>query len=146
MCIRDRETLEQARRGQAVFVESYGAEQVAIVDALDYHLLRAVATYRSQPPAPISNPEMAPRGLADAAVRERVAAAAGDVQEAWDVIMASYLDGDISLGRAGALLNMQRFDLQGRFNRLGLPARLGPLNIHETRAEYEVLLQGDDQA
>lgn len=141
---RTRETIELARRGQAVFVESYGAEQVAIVDALDYHLLRAVAAYRSQPLAPISSPEMAPRGLADVAVQERMAAAAGDAQEAWDVIMASYLDGDISLGRAATLLNMSRFELLGRFNRLGLPARLGSLTIHEARTEYEVLLQGDN--
>ena len=89
---------------------------------------------------------MAPRGLADAAVRKEWLRLPGDVQEAWDVIMASYLDGDISLGRAATLLKMQRFDLLGRFNRLGLPARLGPLNIHETRAEYEVLLKSDDQA
>ncbi len=140
---RTREAIEQARRGQAVFIESYGAEQVAIVDALDYHLLRAVAGYRSQPPAPVSNPEMTPRGLTEATVQARVAAAGGDTQEAWDVIMTAYLDGDISLGRAAALLGTQRFDLLTRFNRLGLPTRLGPQSINEARAEYEVMQDGD---
>lgn len=136
---RTRETIEQARRGQAVFVESYGAEQVAIVDALDYHLLRTVAAYRSQPLAPAGNPEQAPRGLTDEAVQENVAAAGGDVQAAWDLVIAAYLDGDISLGRAATLLAIDRFDLLARFNRLGLPARLGPLNVQEARAEYEAL-------
>lgn len=87
---RARETIEQARRGQAVAVESYGAEQVAIVDALDYHLLRAVAAHRSQPPVPASSPNMTPRGLASIAVAARAAAVGGDVQEAWDLVMAAY--------------------------------------------------------
>ncbi len=140
---RTRETIEQARRGHVVFVESYGAEQVAIIDAQDYHLLRAVAAYRSQPAAPINDPAAAPRGLTESAVQERVAAAGGDLQEAWDVVVAGYLAGDISLGRAAALLGVERFDLLARFNRLGLPARVGAQSIHEARAEYETLQDHD---
>jgi hypothetical protein len=140
---RTRETIEQARRGHVVFVESYGAEQVAIVDAQDYHLLRAVAAYRSQPPAPIDDPAAAPRGLTETVVQARVAAAGGDVQEAWDAVVAAHLAGDISLGRAAALLGTERFDLMARFNRLGLPARLGAQTIQEARAEYEVLQRAD---
>jgi predicted HTH domain antitoxin len=37
-------------------------------------------------------------------------------------VVAAYLDGDISLGRAALLLGLSRFDLLARFNRLGLPA------------------------
>ncbi|HBY95358.1 MAG TPA: hypothetical protein DEP84_15635, partial [Chloroflexi bacterium] len=52
-----RQVVDQARRGQPVMVESYGQEQVAIVDAIDYRLLRAVAAYGAAPPhpAPISD-------------------------------------------------------------------------------------------
>ena len=136
---RTRETIEQARRGQPIFVESYGAEQVAIVDALDYHLLAAVAAYRSQPPAPILDPGMAPRGLSVTAKQEKVAAAGGGNQAVWDAVITAYLDGDISLGRAATLVGIDRFDLLARFNRLGLPARLGPATVDEARAEYTAL-------
>ena len=40
---RTRQIVNQARRGGAVIVESYGEEQVAILDAADYRCLRAVA-------------------------------------------------------------------------------------------------------
>ena len=52
---RTREAIEYAQRGQTVFIESYGAEQAAIVDARDYHLLRAAAIYRSQPLTPVNS-------------------------------------------------------------------------------------------
>jgi len=132
---RTREMIEQARRGHVVFVESYGAEQVAIVDAQDYHLLRAVAAYCSQPSAPINDSAAVPRGLTEVILQARVAAAGGDVQEAWDLVVAAYLAGELSLGRAAMLLGTERFDLLARFNRLGLPARLGAQSIHEARAE-----------
>ena len=38
---RTRQIVNQARRGGAVIVESYGEEQVAILDAADYRCLRA---------------------------------------------------------------------------------------------------------
>ncbi|MBK6432543.1 hypothetical protein [Candidatus Amarolinea dominans] len=136
---RTRQAIEQAQRGQAVFIESYGAEQVAIVDVLDYRLLRAAATFRSQMSAPVNNPDLPPAGLTETAVQARVAAAAGDVQEAWNMIIAAYLAGDISLGRTATLLNMSRFELLARFNRFGLPMRMGALSIHEAQAEYETI-------
>ena len=126
-----REAIEHAQRGQTVFIESYGAEQAAIVDARDYHLLRAAAIYRCQPLTPVNNPDAAPRGLTDMEIQNK--AAAGDIQEVWDVVIAAYLDGDISLGRAALLLGLQRFDLLARFNRLGLPALLGTLNLKEAQ-------------
>ncbi len=141
---RTRQAIEQAQRGQAVFIESYGAEQVAIVDVLDYRLLRATATFRSQMSAPVNNPDLPPAGLTETAVQARVAAAAGDVQEAWNMIIAAYLAGDISLGRAATLLNLSRFELLARFNRIGLPMRMGALSIHEAQAEYGTI-QGENR-
>ncbi|HEX6387345.1 MAG TPA: hypothetical protein VF177_21975 [Anaerolineae bacterium] len=134
-----RQTIEQARRGQTILVESYGEEQVAILDALDYRLLRAVALYRSRPEAPIREPTAALRGLAMETVEAAIAAADGDPQAAWDLVITAYLDGDVSLGRAAELLKLSRFDLTARFNRLGLPLRLGPATVAEARAEVEAL-------
>jgi hypothetical protein len=134
-----RQTIEQARRGQAVLVESYGEEQVVILDALDYRLLRAVATYRSQPAAPVHEETAVPQGLATEEVEAAVFKSGGDVQAAWDKVITAYLDGHISLGRAATLLQLSRFELMGRFNRLGLPLRLGPSSVTEARAELDAL-------
>jgi len=75
----------------------------------------------------------------EAEVEEAIADAGGDVQGAWNRVIAAYLDGDISLGRAAQLLGLSRFDLMERFNRLGIPLQLGPANVEEARAELEVL-------
>ena len=138
-----RRAIEQARRGQTVLVESYGEEQVAIVDALDYRLLRAVALYRAHPEAPARDKTAVPQGLSEEAVDTAVSQAAGDPQAGWDRIITAYLDGHISLGRAAALLKLPRFDLTARFNRLGLPLRLGPASIAAGRAEYNTLVDGN---
>jgi prevent-host-death family protein len=138
---RARQVVEQARRGRPVFIASYGEEQVVVLDAADYRCLRAVAAYYALPPhpAPVNDPTLAPRGLDQAEVQAGVAAA-GDPQAAWDRVIAAYLDGDISLGRAAQLLGVDRFDLQERLNRLGLPLRLGSATPAEARQELANLL------
>jgi prevent-host-death family protein len=138
---RTRQVVDQARRGRAVIIESYGEEQVAVVDAGDYRCLQAMAAYYSLPqhPAPALDSALAPRGLEEEEVQGAVAAAGGDAQAAWDRVLTAYFDGDISLGRAAHLLRISRFDLQDRLNRLGLPLRLGPANGAEAQREVEVL-------
>jgi predicted HTH domain antitoxin len=136
---RTRQAVEQARRGQTILVESYGEEQVAIIDALDYRLLRALAHYRSRPISPIEDVHIAPRGLSEETLKTTISQAAGDIQAAWDIVISTYLDGDISLGRAAELLNLSRFELMARFNRLGLPLQLGTTTIAEAQAEVDAL-------
>ena len=136
---RTRDAIEHAQRGETVFIESYGAEQAAIVDARDYRLLRAVAVFQSRPLAPATDPTATPQGLSEQEVQRRVDAGGGDPQEAWDLVIAAYLDGDIRLVRAAVLLGLARFDLLARFNRLGLPAQLGTLSLQEAAAEYDTL-------
>lgn len=140
---RTREAIEHAQRGETVFIEGYGAEQAAIIDAREYHLLRAVAVYRKRLLAPVTYAETAPRGLTEDEIQARVVASGGDRQEAWDAVIAAYLDGDISLGRASLLLGLSRFDLQARFNRLGLSSVPGPFSLNEAKAEYTALQTGD---
>ena len=134
-----RQTLEQVRRGQTVLVESYGEEQVAIVDALDYRLLRAAAAYRARPDAPVQDASAIPQGLTAETIAAAQAAAGGDPQVVWEQVVTAYLEGHISLGRAATLLQQSRFELQARFNRLGLPLRLGPTTTAEGQAEYNAL-------
>lgn len=138
---RTRQIMEQARRGRPVIVESYGEEQVALLDAADYRCLRAIAAYFALPPhpAPVNDPTLAPRGLDEAEVQAAVAAAEGDPQAAWNRILAAYLDGDISLGRAAHLLGVDRFELTERFSRLGLPLHLGSATPAEARRELASL-------
>ena len=134
-----RKAIEQARRNGPVMVESYGEEQVAIMDAIDYRLLRAAAGYHSREDAPINNAEALPAGLSAEAVEDFVSENEGCPQARWDRVMSAYLDADISLGRAAVLLGISRFELQDRLNTLGLPIHLGPRTVEEARREYEAL-------
>ncbi len=138
---RTRQVVDQARRGRAVIVESYGEEQVAILDAADYRCLRAMAAYYALPPhpAPATDDALEPRGLDEGDVQQALAAADGDVQAGWNRVIGAYLDGDISQGRAAQLLGVSRFDLQQRFNRLGLPLRVGPATLDAARREAAAL-------
>lgn len=132
-----RKMLERARRGQTLFVRSYGEEQITIMDALDYRLLRAVASYRGRTDAPIADREQTPQGLSEMQVQE--AAKGDDLQAVWNLVTGAYLDGDISLGRAALLLEMNRFELSARFNRLNLPLRLGLLDSEDILVERGAL-------
>lgn len=138
---RARQVVDQARQGRTLIVESHGEEQVAILDVLDYRLLRAVAAYHTAPPhrTPISDETLSPRGLAEEEVEKATADAGGDVQAAWNQVIAAYLDGEISLGRAAQLLGLSRFELSERFTRLDIPLHLGPASLEEARSELEAL-------
>ena len=134
---RTREAIDQVLTGQVVMIENDGAEQATLVNAKDYHLLCAVAAYHGRPESPVNDSQASPRGLSESEVQNR--AAAGGRQGVWDMVIASYLDGEISLGRAAILLGLQRFDLLVRFDRLGLPVRVGPATLREAQADYEAL-------
>ena len=135
---RTRYVLEQARRGRTMIVESYGEEQVAILDILDYRILRTVAVYHAMPPhpAPISESTMVPRGLDLAEVQQVIADADSDPQAGWNRIIGAYLDADISLGRAAEMLGLSRFELADRLRRLGLPLQIGPATAVEAQEEF----------
>jgi hypothetical protein len=139
---RTRQIVDWARRGQAVWVESYGEEQVVVVDAIDYRLLTAAASRSGVAEGQIAAAEEhrgAPAGLSDDAVRRAVAHEGGDVQAAWNLVVGSYFLGDISLGRAAELLGLSRWDLHDRMNRLHLPLLLGSTTIDEADEEYRAL-------
>lgn len=133
---RTRKALEMARRQGAVLVESHGEEQVAILDALDYRLLRALALCHHAPQDGAGRP---PQGLSQEAVRQAAALPGGGAQAAWDLVIGAYMAGEVSLGRAAELLGLSRFGLAERFNRLGVPLRQGPQSVAEIESDLEAL-------
>jgi len=107
------EVVDRARHGELVVLESSGEEQIVLLDATDFRLLRALATSAGAS----SSAEM-------------------DVDA---FVVRDYLDERISLGKAAEKLGLSRFELQERFNRLGAPLRLGPSTIEEAQEEIAVL-------
>lgn len=137
---RTRQIVDRARRGEAIIVESYGEEQVVVIDATDYHILRAVAVYRAFVSHPNSNvpglTNIELVGLSEAQLGE----AGGTAQQLWDRVIAAYLDGQINTGRAATLLGLSSFELDERFRRLGIPRRIGSDSPQEAQAEVDVAL------
>jgi len=108
-----RQVINAVLRGQTALVESHGKPEAAIIDIVDYRILRAVMRYHAQRPRIAAG-----SGLSDAEVA-RVA----DAQARYDLIVAHYLAGEISLGRAAELLNTSWLDLRTRCIRLDVPLR-----------------------
>jgi prevent-host-death family protein len=140
---RTRQVVDRARRGEAIIVESYGEEQVAVIDAIDYRILSAVAAYQTRfgHPPPISQPDAEPAGLSEAEVEQAVQQAGGSPQVRWDEVIAAYLDWQINQGRAATLLGLSSYDLDERFRRLGIPRRIGPATIQGAQSEIDAALE-----
>jgi prevent-host-death family protein len=132
---RTRQIVDRVRRGDTVLVESYGEEQIVLVDILDYRIMRAVAAYHALSPhsSPLSDPETEPSGLTEAELLE------SEPQVRWNRVIAAYLDGQINLGRAASLLDLSRFELDDRFRRLDVPRRMGAETLDEARSELEAI-------
>ncbi len=132
-----RRVIEEARRAGPVLVESYGEEQVALIDAFDFRLMQAFIRYQSgEPQEKVSGGMM---GLAEEAVQEAIRESGGDIQARWDCVVAAHQKNDISFGRAAVLLNTDRWSLMDRYNRLGIPLHFGPATIEEALKEIESL-------
>ena len=106
-------------RGQTAVIESHGQPEAAIIDILDYRILRAVMRYYAQ------QPEIAREaGLSDQEVE-----ALPNLQDRFNLVMAHYLAGAISLARAAQLLDLSWLDLRTRCLRLDVPLRSAPANL-----------------
>ena len=111
-----REIVERVRNGQTIIVKSYGEEQIVLLDALDYRILKASAGYA------VKNPP----GASD------------DLQS----VIFAYLDERISFAKAAELIGLSRFDLMERFERVGIPLRQGPDTLEEAIDEISSARQG----
>ncbi len=139
---RTRQVVDRARRGDTIIVESYGEEQVAVMDAVDYRILRAVAAYQIFPPhpAPINDPTLEPAGLSEVEVEQVQQETGGSPQARWNKVLTAYLDGHINLGRAATLLTLSSFELDERFRRLEVPRRIGPETQEAVQEEIDAAL------
>jgi len=124
-----RQVINAVLRGQTAVVESHGQPEVAIMDIVDYRIIRAVMRYYAQH----SEIDVA-AGLSDQAV-----AAVSGPQDRFNLVLAHYLAGAISLGRAAELLDLAWLDLRTRFLRLNVSLRTVPADLAEARADVEVV-------
>ena len=126
-----RDVIGAVMRGQTALIESHGKAEVAIIDFEDYLILRAVMRYHSRPQ----------HIDVEAGLTEAQVDIAGDMQARYNLVLAHYLAGAISLGRVAELLDLPGFELRMRFARLDVPLRLGPATIEEALIEVETLRQ-----
>jgi predicted HTH domain antitoxin len=123
-----RQVINDVLRGQTAVVESHGKPEVAIMDIIDYRIIRAVMrTYNQQPEIDV-----------EAGLSDQQAANVSDPQERCNLVLAHYLAGAISLGRAAELLGLPWLDLRTRFLRLDVPLRTAPADLSDARADLEV--------
>ena len=128
-----RRVIRAVQRGQAAVIESHGEPEAVKIDIVDFRILRGVMHYHAQ------QPEIVPEaGLADDDV-----ARSSDPQAQYNLVLAHYLGGSISLAHAAELLGLSWLDLRTRFLRLDVPLRIGPLDVAEARAEVAVALAWD---
>jgi len=120
-----RQVIRDALRGQTIVVENHGEPEVAIIDIADYHILRAVAHYHAQPLQIESG-----KGLADETIEQL-----SSPQAQYDLVIAHYLAGNISLGRAAELLKLPWVDLRTRLARLDVMRPMAPANLDEARVD-----------
>jgi predicted HTH domain antitoxin len=60
-----------------------------------------------------------------------------DPQARFDLVLAHYLAGAISMGRAAELLGLPWLDLRTRFVRLDVPVRTAPRDLDEAIGDME---------
>lgn len=133
---RTRDVLDVAQRGDTVIVEKLGQPEAAILDIVDYHLLRAALAFYVEHDSP---DRRHPIGEIQGVTDEEFARTNG-IQERFDLIVSRYLEEQISLGRMAELLDLSWFDLRMRLNRLGIPLRLGPRDEQELLDEVRVAM------
>lgn len=112
-----REILDQVRHGQTIVVQSYGQEQIVMLDALDYRLMQAVVAYAVAMNSP------------------------SEIDVSIGATMRAYLNDTISLAKAAEQFGLTRYELMERFERLGIPLRIGPASIEEAREEVRTAEQ-----
>jgi hypothetical protein len=111
-------------RGQPTVIENHGQPEVAIVDVIDYLILRAVAHYYAG-----NRPVLDSKGPSDAEFSGLT------VQDRYNRAMDYYLAEACSTGRLAELLQISWADMRERFNRLGVPEFFGPTTMEAARED-----------
>ena len=121
-----RQVIREVQRGYTVLIENHGQAEAAIMDIVDYRILRAFLTYHAR------SPEADPKGIEVEQLAEM-----DDPQQVFDLVLAQYLGDAISLGRAAELLEQPALDLQFRFRRLEIPLNLGRGNEQSAQDDVD---------
>jgi hypothetical protein len=119
-----RKVIRDAQRGLTIVVENHGVPEVAIVDILDYRILRALTRFYVEPAAIETGALLAIDLDAELIPEEKV-----------DVVMTHYLAGAIDLSRAAELLETPPLDLRTRFLRLDVPFRGEPAGVNKAHSD-----------
>jgi hypothetical protein len=122
-----RQVINAVLRGQTAVVESHGKPEVAILDIVDYRIIRSVMRYHAH----------SPDVDVQAGLSDEEADALSEPQERFDAVLAHYLAGSISLGRVAELLDLSWLDLRTRFLRLDVPIRSAPRDLAKAQADIE---------
>jgi hypothetical protein len=128
-----RQVINDVLRGHTAFIESHGKPEAAIIDIVDYRILRAVMRYH------MLRPKVDP----DAGLVEADLQRSPDAQARYDQVMAHYLAGGISLGRAAELLGTSWLDLRTRCLRLDVLGPAAPATPAEASADLEMAARWD---
>ena len=90
----------------------------------DWTFAHLVKLYKQQP------------GMVDTALQKMIDS---NPDLAWSLVVSAYLDEEINLGKAAAMLDMHELELRERFVALGIPLRIGPAGKAEAQAEVQAL-------
>jgi hypothetical protein len=112
---RAREIVESVRHGEMAVVETFGEEQIVLLDATDFRLLYGLAACATE-------------------AAELDGEASADAR-----ILGAYLADEISLGKAAEELGLSRFDLADRLHRLGISLPFGPASLEDARSEIATM-------
>lgn len=131
LSVEGRQLLDAVRRGKTIFLEEEeGQAEAALMDIVDYRILRAVMH------ALAARLEVDPsEGLPESKL-------VGDPsgQEQYNQVIAHYLRAAISLSRAAELLEMAPSVLRDRFDRLDVPRRIAPSEADEAKRDVQAAL------
>ncbi|MBN1875804.1 MAG: UPF0175 family protein [Anaerolineae bacterium] len=123
-----RRILTAVQRGHTAVIESHGEPEAALIDIIDYRILRAFAHYYA------GTPQIdVTQGLS-----EQVVIDCEDAEERYRLVLSHYLAAAISLGRAAELLGMPWLELRSRFQRLDIPLRTVPVDTEEVLTDVQM--------
>lgn len=126
-----RRVLDNVQRGRAALIEKHGQPEAAILDILDYYILRAVAHYHTDPMG-MAHQE----GVAEEAVLAR-----DREEDVYALVVGQYLAEAISLSRVAELLHVPMLELRARFQRLGIPIRTAPKDTQSAISDVDALAE-----
>lgn len=130
-----RQIIRAVQRGQTVFIEHHGQPEVAIIDIIDYHILRALAHFNFHPPQVETG----------SGLRDETVAAQPSLQAQYNLVLAYYIYEEISLSRAAELLDLPSFNLRTRFMRLDVPLPAAPADLAEAQSDVTNAIEWYDQ-